>query len=121
MDNQTAIKKVRIKLKGAKSIAVLTGAGISADSGVPTFRGAEGLWKQYRAEELASPDAFAQDPKLVWAWYSWRRELIATKVPNPAHEALATLEGQFQSFVLITQNVDGLHHKAGREICFTKA
>ena len=108
MDNQAAIKKVRTKLRSVKSVLVLTGAGISADSGVPTFRGEEGLWKQYRAEELASPDAFARDPKLVWEWYSWRRELIATKVPNPAHEALATMAGHFPSFALITQNVDGL-------------
>jgi len=115
MDTQTAIKKVKTKLKSAKSVSVLTGAGISADSGVPTFRGEEGLWKQYRAEELASPDAFARDPKLVWEWYSWRRELIATKVPNPAHEALATMVGQFRSFVLITQNVDGLHRMAGSQ------
>ena len=115
MDNQAAIKKVRTKLRSAKSVSVLTGAGISADSGVPTFRGAEGLWKQYRAEELASPDAFARDPKLVWEWYSWRRELIATKVPNSAHEALALLAGQSLSFVLMTQNVDGLHRMAGSQ------
>ena len=113
MDNHAAVTKVREKLTRAKSVAVLTGAGISADSGVPTFRGAEGLWKQYRAEELASPGAFARDPKLVWEWYSWRRELLATKAPNPAHGALATLAGQCQSCVLITQNVDGLHRMAG--------
>ncbi len=115
MDNHAAIKKVRTTLQRAKSVAVLTGAGISADSGVPTFRGAEGLWKQYRAEELASPDAFERDPKLVWEWYSWRRELIATKVPNLAHEALVTMAAQFSPFTLITQNVDGLHRKAGSE------
>lgn len=115
MDNEIAFKKVRAKLKSAKSVAVLTGAGISADSGVPTFRGAEGLWRQYRAEELASPDAFARDPKLVWEWYSWRRELIAKKAPNPAHEALVEMAKQFVSFVLITQNVDGLHREAGSE------
>ncbi|MBQ27211.1 MAG: NAD-dependent deacylase [Nitrospiraceae bacterium] len=117
MTNESVIKKVQHKLCSAKFVAVLTGAGISADSGVPTFRGAEGLWKQHRAEDLASPHAFAHDPKLVWEWYSWRRELIATKVPNLAHEALATMAGRFSSFVLMTQNVDGLHGMAGSQDC----
>lgn len=92
---------------------MLTGAGISADSGVPTFRGTDGLWRNFRAEDLATPEAFERDPRLVWEWYNWRRELIATKQPNQAHEALAILEGQVKDFWLITQNVDGLHRAAG--------
>ncbi|MBH0177654.1 MAG: NAD-dependent deacylase [Nitrospira sp.] len=101
------------RLAAAQSIAVLTGAGISADSGVPTFRGAEGLWRNFRAEDLATPEAFERDPRLVWEWYNWRRELIATKKPNPAHEAIAKLERRCAQFWLITQNVDGLHRTAG--------
>jgi NAD-dependent deacetylase len=93
---------------------VLTGAGISADSGVPTFRGPDGLWRTYRAEDLATPEAFERDPRLVWEWYNWRRELIATKSPNPAHVALAELERrENERMWLITQNVDGLHRAAG--------
>ena len=107
------ISDVRSRLAQAKSVAVLTGAGISADSGVPTFRGADGLWKNYRPEELASPDAFERDPKLVWEWYNWRRELLSTKTPNAAHVALVELENRIENFWLITQNVDGLHRAAG--------
>ena len=94
-------------------MTVLTGAGISADSGVPTFRGQDGLWRNFRAEDLATPEAFARDPRLVWEWYDWRRALIATKRPNPAHYALMELERQHERFRLITQNVDGLHEAAG--------
>ena len=113
MPNGMTILDVRDRLEKARSVTVLTGAGISADSGVPTFRGADGLWKNYRAEDLASPDAFSRDPKLVWEWYNWRRELVATKHPNAAHEALVRLEQQTERFWLITQNVDGLHALAG--------
>lgn len=101
------------KLAAARAITVLTGAGISADSGVPTFRGADGLWRNYRAEDLATPEAFERSPRLVWEWYNWRRELIATKQPNPAHHAVAELERRYPQFWLITQNVDGLHRAAG--------
>ena len=97
----------------ATAVAVLTGAGISAESGVPTFRGAGGLWKEYKPEELATPEAFAKDPKLVWEWYNWRRELISKAKPNPAHKALVQLEIRKPRFTLITQNVDGLHDLAG--------
>ncbi len=97
----------------AKHVAVSTGAGISAESGIPTFRGAEGLWKQFRAEELATPAAFERNPRLVWEWYDWRRGIIAEKEPNPGHRVLARWEKVFPSFSLITQNIDGLHHKAG--------
>jgi NAD-dependent deacetylase len=104
---------VRNKVAGAKSLVVLTGAGISADSGVPTFRGADGLWRNFRAEDLATPEAFEHDPRLVWEWYNWRRELIATKQPNPAHDAVVEIERRCARFWLITQNVDGLHRAAG--------
>ena len=96
-----------------RSVAVLTGAGISAESGVPTFRGEDGLWRTYRAEDLATPDAFHRDPRLVWEWYDWRRGLIAGCRPNAAHQALADMERQLDDLTLITQNVDGLHQMAG--------
>jgi len=100
-------------LRQARSIAVLTGAGVSAESGVPTFRGNGGLWKQHRAESLATPEAFARDPKLVWEWYDWRRSVLAEVKPNAGHHALAELEQRTPNFTLITQNVDGLHELAG--------
>jgi NAD-dependent deacetylase len=98
-----------------KRVVALTGAGISAESGVPTFRGEAGLWRQYRPEELATPGAFARDPILVWEWYDWRRGLIAACQPNPAHQTLAHMETSLPDFTLITQNVDGLHHLAGSQ------
>ncbi len=104
---------LRSRLAESRAVTVLTGAGISADSGVPTFRGAEGLWRQYRAEDLATPEAFERDPHLVWEWYNWRRELIATKRPNAAHDSVVELERRSRQFWLITQNVDGLHRAAG--------
>lgn len=115
MGDTAAIQEIRSRLAQAKSVTVLTGAGISADSGVPTFRGADGLWKNFRPEELASPEAFERDPKLVWEWYNWRRELLATKSPNPGHRALVELEQRVDRFWLITQNVDGLHAAAGSQ------
>lgn len=102
------------RLRAAQRVAVLTGAGMSAESGVPTFREAQtGLWARYRAEELATPEAFRRNPRLVWEWYTWRRELISAAQPNPGHLALAEMELRFPSFTLITQNVDGLHQGAG--------
>lgn len=92
---------------------MLTGAGVSAASGVPTFRGADGLWKNFKPESLATPQAFARDPKLVWEWYDWRRQTIAACEPNAAHRVLAEWSRRFPNFTLITQNVDGLHEKAG--------
>jgi NAD-dependent deacetylase len=94
-------------------VVVLTGAGISAESGVPTFRGEGGLWRNYRPEQLATPEAFHRDPALVWEWYDWRRGLIGDCVPNAAHEALVEMEAALADFILITQNVDGLHQAAG--------
>ncbi len=96
-------------------IAVLTGAGVSAESGMPTFRGEDGWWRNYRAEELATPIAFARDPKLVWEWYDMRRKIIHDCKPNPAHETIAEMEKYFHNFQLITQNVDGLHNRAGNK------
>lgn len=101
------------RLREAQRVVVLTGAGVSAESGVPTFRGADGLWRRHRAEDLATPEAFARDPRLVWAWYDWRRQLIAARRPNAAHEAIAALETHVPEFLLVTQNVDGLHRRAG--------
>lgn len=100
-------------LQEASRVAILTGAGISAESGIPTFRGEEGLWKKYRPEELATPTAFSQDPKLVWEWYDWRRGIIGQKEPNPGHKVIARWEETFPTVSLITQNIDGLHQKAG--------
>ena len=100
----------------ARRVAVLTGAGISAESGVPTFRNPQGLWARYSPHELATPEAFERDPDLVWSWYSWRRETIAGVVPNPGHYALSEMEQLFPEFVLITQNVDNLHRRAGSRI-----
>jgi len=94
---------------------VLTGAGVSAESGVPTFRGESGLWKEYRAEELATPEAFMRDPQMVWEWYNFRRETLSKVEPNPAHYVIADMERFFSDFMLITQNVDNLHRKAGNK------
>ena len=96
-----------------RSVVALTGAGVSAESGVPTFRGKDGLWRTYRAEELATPQAFQRDPQLIWEWYQWRRGLIGGCQPNAAHGVLAEMEPLFDEFTLITQNVDGLHRLAG--------
>lgn len=116
MSDNALIQSARAQLASARNIAVLTGAGISADSGVPTFRGADGLWRNYRAEDLATPEAFERDPRLVWEWYNWRREILATKQPNPAHDTIVKLEQQWGDRMwLITQNVDGLHRAAGSQ------
>ena len=103
-------------LRKAENVVVMTGAGISSESGVPTFRDARtGLWAQYRPEELATPRAFKEDPRLVWEWYTWRREIISQAEPNPGHTSLVILEKNLPNFTLITQNVDGLHQKAGSQ------
>jgi len=101
-------------LRQAQKVAALTGAGISKESGIPTFREAQtGLWAKYDPQQLATPQAFQRDPRLVWEWYQWRRALIAQAEPNPGHRALALLAGLVPKFTLITQNVDGLHRLAG--------
>ncbi|MCZ6700908.1 MAG: NAD-dependent deacylase [bacterium] len=102
-------------LRDARSVVVLTGAGVSAESGVPTFRGEEGLWRNFSPQELATPEAFNKDPNLVWEWYDWRRGLIAPLEPNPAHLAIVALEERSPTFTLITQNIDGLHQRAGSQ------
>src|SRR5688500_7535426 len=109
--------RARDLMERAERVMVLTGAGISAESGVPTFRGAEGLWREFRAEDLATPAAFARDPRLVWEWYDWRRRRVRECRPNPAHLALAALaiaRGIARARI-VTQNVDGLHAVAARE------
>ena len=111
------ISQAREYLLRAKSVAVLTGAGISAESGIPTFRDAlTGLWEKFRPEELATPEAFLANPKLVWEWYAWRRDKVAEAKPNAGHRALAAIEqsctARGAAFTLITQNVDGLHQMA---------
>jgi len=103
------------RIKKARWIAVLTGAGVSAESGVPTFRGENGLWKKFKPEELANFEAFIQNPQLVWEWYQYRRKLIQEVEPNPGHYALAAMEKKAPKFTLITQNVDGLHQRAGNK------
>jgi NAD-dependent deacetylase len=103
-------------LRIGQSVTVLTGSGVSAESDVPTFREAQtGLWARFDPEELATPEAFARDPRLVWEWYAWRRKLVEKAIPNPGHETLAELERRVPSFALITQNVDGLHRRAGSQ------
>jgi NAD-dependent deacetylase len=111
--NDSEISRLAELLAVAPRVVALTGAGISAESGVPTFRGADGLWRQYRAETLATPEAFERDPALVWQWYDWRRGLIAPVEPNPGHRVLAGWQDLFEDLAVITQNVDGLHQKAG--------
>lgn len=101
-------------LRDARHVCVLTGAGVSAESGVPTFREAQdGLWSHYDPQELATPEAFLADPKLVWRWYRWRRELVADAQPNPGHLAIAQLDKLVPRLSLVTQNVDNLHQRAG--------
>lgn len=107
-------EKLIADLKAAQHVAVLTGAGVSAESGVPTFREAQtGLWAKYDPGELATPQAFRRDPKLVWDWYAWRRELVSKAEPNPGHRALVDLAERVPRLTLITQNVDSLHYRAG--------
>jgi NAD-dependent protein deacetylase/lipoamidase len=111
---------LRQAISEVANVAVLTGAGVSAESGVPTFRGKEGVWRKFSAEQLATQAAFARDPKLVWEWYDWRRSIVKQARPNDAHFALAEMQrrktgenGKSTAFTLITQNVDGLHDRAG--------
>jgi NAD-dependent deacetylase len=101
------------KFQHSQRVVVITGAGISAESGIPTFRGEDGLWRKHRVEELATPYAFQTNPKLVWEWYDWRRGIIANAIPSPGHTAIAEMEQIIPHFSLITQNVDGLHRRAG--------
>ena len=113
------LSRARVLLEAAERVVVLSGAGMSAESGVPTFRGPEGLWKRWRPEELATPAAFRRDPRLVWEWYGWRRATVAACAPNPGHRAVAALQVRRRSgrdeatgVRVVTQNVDGLHERA---------
>jgi len=113
-DTQRSIDEAAEVLSHATSVAVLTGAGVSAESGVPTFRASDGLWEGHRIEDVASPEGFGRNPGLVWQFYNARRANVATVEPNPAHTFLAELEDLFpKAFTLVTQNVDGLHQLAG--------
>jgi NAD-dependent deacetylase len=107
------LKTLADRLRGAGRVTIMTGAGVSAASGVPTFRGAEGLWRRYRPEDLATAEAFVRDPRLVWEWYAWRRELIAGCQPNAAHDVIARWSTAWDGCRVITQNVDDLHVRAG--------
>lgn len=107
------IRRLAEILKKTKRGAALTGAGISSESGVPTFRGKDGLWNKYRPEDLATPEAFMKNPDLVWEWYKWRINLVKSTEPNPGHYTLKEFENFFDEFYTITQNVDNLHQKAG--------
>lgn len=107
------IRQVARLLTGAEKVCCLTGAGVSAESGIPTFRGHGGLWEGRRPEEVATPEAFEADPEDVWRFYQWRRKKLAECKPNPGHHALARLEEMVPDFTLVTQNIDSLHHQAG--------
>ncbi len=100
-------------LKSAKQVGVLSGAGLSAESRIPTFRDKDGLWNRFNPTELATFEAFSTNPELVWKWYLWRMHLIANTLPNPGHYAITEMENTFPKFLHITQNVDGLHREAG--------
>jgi NAD-dependent deacetylase len=110
--NEDQLELLAARLRGSSRVTILTGAGVSAASGVPTFRGSGGLWRQFRAEDLATPGAFSRDPVLVWEWYAWRRQLIAACAPNPAHDVIARWSTSFEACTVITQNVDDLHLQA---------
>ena len=116
--NGGGLEAARELLAGVRRLAVLSGAGMSAESGVPTFRDAQtGLWSRFDPMQLASPEGFRADPPLVWRWYAWRRGLVADARPNAGHLALAQAAGRFESLRIVTQNVDGLHQRAGsREV-----
>ena len=107
------IEEVAEIIKNSKYLTALTGAGVSAESGIPTFRGKDGLWNKYKPDELATPQAFNANPELVWEWYAWRMKVVFDAKPNPAHYALAKLEEKGILKCLITQNVDDLHERAG--------
>jgi NAD-dependent deacetylase len=104
------------RLSEAREVVAFTGAGVSAESGVPTFRGPEGIWSKFKPEELASMEAFMRNPALVWEWYAHRRTIMTTVRPNPGHEALAHMESLFARFTVVTQNIDNLHRRAGSRI-----
>jgi NAD-dependent deacetylase len=107
------IERLAARIRRRPRMTVLTGAGVSAASGIPTFRGSQGIWEDFRLEEVATPEGFARDPKRVWEWYAWRRRIAAGSKPNRAHEVLSAWSRRYDGFALVTQNVDGLHERAG--------
>jgi NAD-dependent protein deacetylase/lipoamidase len=113
MESLELSDEVRERLRSAKRVVVFSGAGVSRESGLDTFRGAGGLWERLRPEELATPEAFRADAAKVWRWYAWRYGAVVAASPNPAHVAIARLESVFPSYIVVTQNVDGLHQRAG--------
>ena len=113
MDVLELSKAVRERIRTAERVVVFSGAGVSRESGLDTFRGAGGLWERMRPEELATPEAFGADPAKVWRWYAWRYRQASEAQPNPAHAAIARLETLFPAVMVVTQNVDGLHQRAG--------
>ncbi|RKZ33147.1 NAD-dependent protein deacylase [bacterium] len=115
MNHSHNITKITEILNISNKLLILTGAGVSAESGFPTFRGKDGLWNQTEIQKMATPDGFRNDPVAVWEWYCWRRELVLKGKPNPGHYAIADLEKLFDDFLLATQNVDNLHRLAGNE------
>ena len=106
-------EEILSRIRKAKRVSVLTGAGISAESGIPTFRGAGGVWEKYDFQKLATPEGFKEDPVLVWEWYQLRQREIKKARPNPAHATIAEMERHFESFTVLTQNIDGMHRRAG--------
>lgn len=107
------LQRAKSKFKQARRVVIFSGAGLSSESGIPTFRGADGLWKNFSAMDLATPEAFENDPELVWEWYQWRRDLVAKCEPNPAHFAISAYTAARPSTAIVTQNVDGLLERAG--------
>jgi len=113
--SDSAIRQAAVWLARASRVCVSSGAGMSAESGIPTFRDKDGLWSQARPEEMATPEAFERDPHKVWEWYRWRRAKLATIGPHAGHRMLAEWEERIDDFVVVTQNIDGLHHAAGSQ------
>ena len=111
-------EKITTALTRARSVVAFTGAGISAESGVPTFRGDDGIWAKFKPEELANMNAFMRNPELVWEWYKARKKVIADIQPNAGHYALVEMESMFPSFTIVTQNIDNLHRRAGSKSVF---
>lgn len=106
---------IRKRIDSAKSVCVFTGAGVSAESGIPTFRDSGGLWENFKLEDLVTPEAFQRDPVSVWRWHLWLRSLSCKAEPNEAHKIIAQMEAVYPDFLVITQNVDDLHERAGSE------
>ncbi len=113
MSAEPYLRRAADMLSSASNAVAFTGAGISAEAGVPTFRGRGGLWERFRPEELATPEAFKRDPRRVWEWYAWRIDLVLRAEPTPAHKVLARWEAEGRLAGVVTQNVDGLHQRAG--------